>query len=249
MDNQGEKQYWRSNGAIFIVIKSLKEVERILASMLREQRIVNKKLGEYFVKYPDKTDDSEEAMDEFADICERLWEIELNLSSSTRTAILMAVVDLESSVNQFCYFNLNGIVAEAIERLSLIEKLEVAHAVLNQSPFRGSRPFQAVHELVNWRNAFAHGKCTDMPFNTIKENHLKTPKKYPEPGDEVQEMLELLDHYLIVCKHLSKIKGILILLHIIAKAMRLRNCLMLFGLSILKMGELWVGFIKVLLRF
>ena len=53
--------------------------------------------------------------------------------------------------------------------------------------------------------SFAHGKCTDMPVGSIRDNHLKKPEKYPDPGDEVQEMLSLLREYLVVSQHLHKI--------------------------------------------
>lgn len=204
--NEYTGPYWRSNGAIFIVLKSLNEAERILNAMLRESRIVDKKLEPFFEKYPDEEAfDSEEVLEEFSDIYERLAGLERDLSSYTRTAILMSIVDLESTVNRFCYFNLGEVTTDSIERLSLSEKLEVAHAVLGLSSFKGNRCYQAMRALVNWRNAFVHGKCTDMPYNTIKENHLKKPDKYPSSSDELQELFKLLDEYLLACKYLVKI--------------------------------------------
>jgi len=198
--------FWRSNGAIFIVLKSLAEAERILNKMLREQRIVVSKLAGFYAKYPPEVDvsDSEEAMEEFGDICERLWELEADLSCCTRTAILMAIIELESSVNMFCYFNLGETVTEAIENLSLGAKIEVAHRALALPDFKGTHQHRAVRILLNWRNAFAHGKCTDMPIGSIRENHLKQPEKYPDPGNEFQEMLSLLRDYLVVSQHLRK---------------------------------------------
>jgi hypothetical protein len=198
--------FWRSNGTIFIVIKSLAEAEQVLNKMLREQRIVDSKLAVFYAKYPSETDEaeSEEAMEEFADICERLWNLEADLSCYTRTAILMAIIELESAVNMFCFFNLGETVTEAIENLSLGAKLEVAHRALTLSDFKGTHQHRAVRTLLNWRNAFAHGKCTDMPIGSIRENHLKKPEKYPYPGSEFQEMLSLLRDYLVVSQHLHK---------------------------------------------
>ena len=94
--------FWRSNGAIFIVLKSLAEVEQVLNKMLREQRIVDSKLGAFYAKYPPETDesDSDEAMEEFGDICERLWSLEADLSCCIRTAILMAIIEL--SLRSIC---------------------------------------------------------------------------------------------------------------------------------------------------
>lgn len=199
--------FWRSNGAIFIVIKSLAEVEQVLNKILREQRIVNNKLADFFAKYPPETNEaeSEEAMEEFADICERLWNLEADLSCCTRTAILMDIIELESTVNMFCYFNLGETVTDAIENISLGAKIEVAHRALALPDFKGTHQHRAVRTLLNWRNAFAHGKCTDMPVGSIRDNHLKEPEKYPDAGSEVQEMLSLLRDYLVVSQHLRKI--------------------------------------------
>jgi hypothetical protein len=199
--------FWRSNGAIFIVLKSLADVERILNKMLREQRIVDSKLDVFYAKYPLETESSksDEVMEEFGDICEKLWDLESNLSCSTRTAILMAIIELESTVNMFCYFNLGEIVTDSIENLSLAAKLEVAHRVLGLPEFKGTHQHRAIRTLLNWRNAFAHGKCTDMPSGSIRDNHLKEPEKYSDPGEEVQEMLHLLRDYLVVSQHIHKI--------------------------------------------
>jgi hypothetical protein len=199
--------FWRSNGAIFIVLKSLAEAEQVLNKMLREQRIVNSKLDVFYAKYPPETDatDSDEAMEEFGDICERLWELESDFSCCTRTAILMAIIELESTVNKFCYFNLGETVTDNIENLSLAAKIEVAHRVFAFPEFKGTHQHRAVRTLLNWRNAFAHGKCTDMPPGSIRDNHLKEPEKYPNPGDEFHEMLSLLRDYLIISQHLRKI--------------------------------------------
>ena len=51
--------FWRSNGAIFIVLKSLAEAERVLNKMLREQRIVDSKLAGFYAKYPPGVDVSD----------------------------------------------------------------------------------------------------------------------------------------------------------------------------------------------
>jgi hypothetical protein len=98
--------FWRSNGAIFIVLKAVTEAEQVLNKMLREQHIVDGKLTIFYRKYPSDSasSDSDEAMEEFGDICQRLWDLEAELSCCTRTAILMAIIELESTVNRFCYF-------------------------------------------------------------------------------------------------------------------------------------------------
>jgi hypothetical protein len=144
-------------------------------------------------------------MDNFSDICIRFWNLEHKLKCSARTANIMAAIDLEASVNMFCFFNLGEITTDAIENLPLPGKLTVIHRVLGLSDFKGTKPYEAVRSLVNWRNAFAHGKCTDMPIRSIKVNHLTKPKELAESRDIVRETLELLHRYVVVCTHLRKI--------------------------------------------
>lgn len=97
-------------------------------------------------------------MEEFGDICERLWTLEADLRCCIRSAILMAIIELESTVNMFCYFNLGETVTDAIENISLGAKIEIAHRALALPDFKGTHQHRATRTLLNWRNAFAHGK-------------------------------------------------------------------------------------------
>ena len=137
--------FWRSNGAIFIVLKSLVEAERVLNKMLREQRIVDSKLASFYAKYPPEVDvsDSEEAMEEFGDICERLWELEADLSCCTRTAILMAIIELESSVN----IGLDPFERSNGRWMSLVPFLVMLLMKLAASPGWVSRAVRSLHSI------------------------------------------------------------------------------------------------------
>src|SRR5439155_6255211 len=75
----------------------------------------------------------EEAIYNFKDIHEHIVRLQSDLSCSMRTVILMIVIELESEINKFCYFNLGEAVSDAIERLSVPEKLEVIHRILGLS--------------------------------------------------------------------------------------------------------------------
>lgn len=196
--------YWRSNGAIFLVLHALRAVEDTLGRMLEQEVVVATELKPFFRRYPDPTE-SDEEMEAFAEILSPLWELESELGIHTRTANLAAAIDLESTVNRFCYFNLGEVMTDTIERLSVQGKIEVAHNSLGLPEFKGSPGQNAVLSLFRWRDKFAHGKCTDMPARSIRENHLTSPDTYPEPGDDVQELLELMRHYLVASEHIRSI--------------------------------------------
>jgi len=202
--------FWRDNGAAPIIRKSLSEIKGILTKMKDEEPIVKKKLQEFYVRFPFPLEDvspeeQDAAFDEKLRITDRLWQLENDLECCARTAILMAAIDLEACVNKFCYFNLGEASTEAIERLNPAGKLAVIHKVLGLGDFKGTLQYQAVKALAGWRDAFVHGKCTDMPANSLKRNHLLEPKNQPSSRDRVCEILKLLHYYVLVYSHLNKI--------------------------------------------
>ena len=221
---------WRNNGADSIIHKSLREIKEILIKMVEEGSIVNKNLQVFYAKYPsfkefqeyvdnnplipghlyDDEDYAEGAeyrfeQEELWKITSRFEQLEHDLACSTRTAILMAAIDVEACINRFCYYNLGEATTEAIERLHPISKLTVIHKVLGLGDFKGTTWYEAVKALYNWRNAFAHGKCTDMPTCTLKVNHLSKPKYQASSRDTVNEALKLLEYYVKVYSHLNEI--------------------------------------------
>ncbi|HZK52793.1 MAG TPA: hypothetical protein VFC84_01125, partial [Desulfosporosinus sp.] len=129
--------------------------------------------------------------------------LESKLSSLIDTAILMCCIALESRVNMFCYFNIGEETTDAIETLNLVKKVEVAHRVLRKRPFKGTKPYEAINNLVEFRNLYAHGKCTDRPKDKIRKNHLTHPDSFPEPRDKLVNLIKYIEEYLYVNNHLS----------------------------------------------
>lgn len=202
--------FWRDNGAASIISKSLSEIKGILTKMIDEGRVVKKRLQAFYARYPFPLEDAspeeqDAAFDEELRITYRFWQLEHDLECCARTAILMAAIDLEACVNRFCYYNLGEATTEAIERLNPAGKLAVIHKILGLGDFKGTSQYQAVKALADWRDAFAHGKCTDMPANSLIRNHLSEPKNLPSSRDRVYEVLKLLHYYVVVYSHLNEI--------------------------------------------
>lgn len=220
-----EGPFWRDNGAVDIISKSLSEIKGILTQMIDEGRIVKafyaeypsfKKLQAFYYEYPPSVypvpREEQAAYTEYVAEEEMFWEIsgrfthlEHDLACCARTAILMAAIDLEAGINKFCFYNLGEEATNAIERLTPAEKLTVIHKVLDLGDFKGTSQYESVIALAKWRNAFAHGKCPDMPARSLRENHLSEPKNLRGSGEVVNEVLKLLRHYIVVHSHLNKI--------------------------------------------
>jgi hypothetical protein len=193
------------NSAILITLKSLTEVVRILELMLKEERSVSERLERFLGRYANPTI-SEQSMQEFRFICERLWNFETMLSCSVRTALLMATLDIETTILRFCTYNLGEAATEAIKPLSLEAKLEVAHRALGiPEEFRDTPQCHALHELMAWRDTFKWGSVADVPAPSVTENNIVTPGRFPTPGEEVQQLRDYLRYYLVVQQHLLRI--------------------------------------------
>jgi hypothetical protein len=196
--------FWRSNNSIFIIIKSLKEIHRLVGLLQDENKVVQSKVKKHFGKYTDN-EYSDQAMIEFAEIIGNFVIYQSELEGFVNTATFMANVELESRINMFCFFNIGEVATDAIETLSLVKKMEIVHCVLGIAQFKGTKPYEALDRLVEWRNKYAHGKCTDMPKDKLRKNHLNYPDKYPSPKEMVENLLKYINHYLIITDHLSQI--------------------------------------------
>lgn len=198
-----KSNHWRSSEASFIMLRALKDVMLTLFRMYLEATRFQEPIREHYAKYGYEA--SKDFVRNLGNISQNLLGLSIDLNVHTRTAILMAIIDLEANINRFCYYNLGENTAEAVERLSLIEKLEVIHAVLGQPGFKGTKPYESLRGLVNWRNAFVHGKRPSLPYNKLKKNHLKPLKEVYTPANDVKEMHDHLESYLSLHKHLSLI--------------------------------------------
>ncbi len=131
-------------------------VYRLLGKLLKEERNITPKLEEFYSKHPEE-ELTEEASYEFADITDQAWGIEALIGRAASTAILMAAIDLESTINRFCFFELGETTADAIESLPMAAKLERA---MN----------------------FAEGRSTRRPFSRRKRFETAALRPPTAPG-------------------------------------------------------------------
>ncbi|HEY8601232.1 MAG TPA: hypothetical protein VIL85_22565 [Thermomicrobiales bacterium] len=200
--------YWRFNGASEIVTKSLTEVEDYLAQLADLLPRIARLRADLQQRYPDWDGTPRNCPNEWVSDEAYAWHMAAGqaedwLRSATRTAVLMATIHLEAIVNWLLYARFGDELTEAIERLTLIAKIEVAHGVLSQGPFRGTAAYAAARSLTNWRNAFAHGKNPDRRTQTLKENHLTHRTISATSRIVVSDMIAQLDRYLTVMDHLA----------------------------------------------
>lgn len=198
--------YWRSGSAIFQILAALADLEEYLSILVPLNEETSERVYEYLDRHPEEpADDDEEAHSEFDEICGDLWDLEHKIKLSTDAAILMAAISAEDRLNQFCVYNLHQDIAEPLEKLSPPEKLQVASAILGHPGVKGTQPFHAIQCLTGWRNAFAHGHCTDRPTKTLRHNHLVKPNEYPGVPDSVASCIKMISGYVVLCNYLSSI--------------------------------------------
>jgi len=197
--------YWRSGSAIFQILAAVGELEESLSHLVPLNEETSEKLHEYFDRHPEEPTEDDSEFSEFGDICDDLWELEHKIKLNTDAAILMAAIAAEDKLNQFCVYNLHRDIAEPLEKLSPPEKLQVASAIMGHPGVKGTLPYEAIQCLNVWRNAFAHGHCTDRPTKTLRHNHLIEPDDYPGVPDSVALCIKMLSGYLELSEYLSSI--------------------------------------------
>jgi len=195
---------WRSNGAVFNVVKNLEDVEYLLEFLFDENERISCLLDGHYAKFEDSH--SEGALEDFSKITNNYMDAELSLRFSVDSAILLSIIDLESMINQFCYFNIGEVATESIESLSVMNKLEIIHKIFNLKQFKGTKPYESLKSLVGWRNRYAHGKNPEMPVKSLRKNHVEQPEEYKtSAGDKVAELIKQVENYIIVLDHLDMI--------------------------------------------
>jgi hypothetical protein len=196
--------YWRSGGASFHVEDALSRLVELLHELLPIHARTAECLEQFYVKHPEKLA-AEPDMEEFGEICDLLWEMEHKIKMKCEIAILMAAIQAEETVNQFCVFNLPKELAETLERLSPAEKLTAAASHIKQKGVRSTAAYSSLSALSAWRNAFAHGHCVDRPVKTLRHNHLISPKEYPGVPDSVAGVLKHVGGYIKLAKYLARV--------------------------------------------
>lgn len=195
---------WYGNGAIHIVLKSLFEVDETLERLVKEARNLDEQLRPLGLKYPS---DMLAVQERFNWDFHRLYdELEVELRHSTDTAILMAAIELESDVNGLLYRDIGEAVGEAAESLSLLNKLEVAHRILGKPRFKGTAQYEAVHQLVKWRNAFAHGRTPNASVHPrLREDVAPGDHSKGDHEWRVAQLSRYMRYYATAEKHILSI--------------------------------------------
>lgn len=119
---------------------------------------------------------------------------------ATSTAILMAIIHLESTINVFLHHNFGQVAGDAAEPLPYAKKFALAYG-LRQVPMPSTINV-AIGELVTWRNNFAHGKPTLRPKSLQQTLPPRALTAVPSPREAATEMLHLLRGFLLVAQGL-----------------------------------------------
>ena len=130
-----------------------------------------------------------------------------DIKSMIDSSILMACITLESNINCFCYYNLGEECTEAIEKLSMVEKMTVCHNFLKNKEdekFKSTQCYEAILKLTQWRNKYAHGKFVDSGSNDIKKNNLKDPGEIQSTYNHLQDFFKYIEYYKNTLQYMCK---------------------------------------------
>ena len=125
------------------------------------------------------------------------------LQYATATAILMAIIHLESTINVFLHHNFGAAVSDAAEPLTHAKKLALVYGLRKQE--LPGHINEAIGELVTWRNQFAHGRPTPRPGGLRETIPPRPLNVAPLPRDTVNEMAHLVRHFLTVMRALGSL--------------------------------------------
>jgi hypothetical protein len=193
--------YWRSSGAVFHIVSALEYLCTMLATLVPLNEKTSELAAEYFDRVPEPPEDDQE----FANICEPLWDLEHRIMLSAEIAIVMSAIASEDQLNMLATFNLHKNVAEPLEKLSPPDKLQLLGTLLGHPATKGEKLFGELKRLMAWRNAFAHGHCTDRPVKSLRHNHLVSPTELPGVPSIVTDCIEFVRCYCELVAFLASI--------------------------------------------
>lgn len=178
----------------------------LLKDLPRTHARTERGLDQFYARFPTRrSSESIEAINQFDEIVKDLWILEHKIILKTQLVVLMTAIQVEELVNKFSVFNLPRELVETIERLSPAEKLTAGASALGRRKVRATSAYEAVQELMSWRNAFAHGHCVDRPTKSLRHNHLISPDEYPGVPDSIALMLKLTAGYTRLVEYIRKI--------------------------------------------
>lgn len=193
--------YWRSPCAVFHIEESLSNLLTLLDQLIIINENTDKKLAIYFSRKPKP----KEGDQEFAEICNELWELEHKIRLNIEISILMAAIEAEATINQFCVYNIAKDIVESIEEINPCKKLKVASAAVGKPGVKSKAPYEALKKLTSWRNAFAHGHCTDRPTKSLRHNHLIEPPEFPGVPSYIKLLISMLGGFVKIEPYLASI--------------------------------------------
>lgn len=202
LEDEDEEDYddefsWSANTSIFVLIKNIEVLKSVLDKYIERQhefaeedKIINSCPEDQRGKIMEQL--SIECINKINAEGMSTLKLYSDIKAMIDSSILMACISLEFSINCFCHYNLGEECCEAVERLSTVEKMIVCNKFISSdnNNFKGTSCYQAVRELNNWRNKYAHGKATE-------ENPLKL-------YDHIKQFIKYMQYYLRVKKYMSE---------------------------------------------
>lgn len=119
---------------------------------------------------------------------------------SATVALTMASVHLESVINAFLIHNFGPKVGMTVERLAYEQKYALAW-LLHKRDYPGHIG-EAVGEIVDWRNEFAHGRPAPLPGGLKKRAEPRALNMPPTAREMMRDTQRLLRGFLVVARAL-----------------------------------------------
>ena len=205
---------WISNGAEYTFSSQLVEIYEILNKYLLCTKIIDKEL------YKDWSKDEDFEVTRQKLLLSGLRDFSIyKVYGSIDTARILMCIDLEMMINKLCYYNLDGDVFEAIEKLDIVNKMIVAVYSINKKSFKGTKYYEYTREFKAFRNSFAHGKVQEITYKENNSGDVKTVKlkdnriseeKYEILYDmslvnQIKDFLLVCDKYMLISNYLNEI--------------------------------------------
>lgn len=209
-----DEKEWQDNGAIHILqlqFIRLKELMDRLISQLEhsepELEGVRKELNKISVQDRGSNLDVSDRFFELVEEHSKNFVDIHEIFNLVDIVTLMICIELEMRINKFCYYNIGEETTEAIESLSLIKKLTVAHAILGNLPFKGGKTFQLLNKFVKWRNMYVHGKRPNIRGNQLHKNHFAKSGEFDGLIGTIKVIIKDGEDFLKISKYLSEVSN------------------------------------------
>jgi hypothetical protein len=177
--------YWRSGGSGLHLEDALDNLLVLLHQLAEVTPLVRQRVKDFKADPLNDPENEDVYAREMRLIYQPAWRIEDQLLLKCDVIILMAAIQAEELVNRFCVYNLPKELVEALEKVSVAEKLVAGASHLGRTRVRATTAHEALASLFRWRNAFAHGHCVDRPTKSLRHNHLLIPERHVEMPESI----------------------------------------------------------------